>query len=55
MVPVRFDSPAASQDVLARKAVGRKECEQDLSQPDPGLNTALPLTSWEVQLLLWSN
>lgn len=38
MVPVRRDSLAACQDVMARKAVWRKECEQVSSQPDSGLN-----------------
>lgn len=32
MVSVRFDSPAAGQDVMAKKAVWRKECEQDSFQ-----------------------
>lgn len=38
MVPVKCDSPAASQDVTARKAVWRKGCEQDSRQPEPGWN-----------------
>lgn len=38
MVPVRCDAPAACPDVMARKAAWRKECEQDSSQPDSGLN-----------------